>query len=105
MSLAAKEGSARMHRTKGIILLNVSALVGCAVWWLVAPPATPRRILIVASVAVIGLLNFFIFLVPRLRKPPGAPRKPDSFRSNVILIIVLAFLLIQILVRLGYLKY
>ena len=91
--------------TQRIIVLNLSALVSCAIAWFVAPLSTPRWILIVASVAVMGIVNSFIFLAPRLSKPPAAPRKSDSFQSTVIFIIVVILLIVQLLVRLGYLSY
>lgn len=94
-----------MRVSKRILIANVGVLVGCFAGLYLAPPSTPRWILVLACFGAVTLLNVVMFLASRIRKTTGIPTKRNSFQSTVIWIILAVLIVVQILVRLGYLSY
>lgn len=94
-----------MSKSKALLILNVGMLVGCLLGVFLAPHNTSPRFLVLACVTAMLTLNGIWFLTIKFRKIPKTPMPGNSFQSNVIWILLAALILVQLLVRLGYLRY
>jgi hypothetical protein len=94
-----------MSKSRTLLILNFGMLVGCLLGVFLAPPNTSPRFLVLACVIALITLNSIWFLTIKFRKIPKNPMPGSSFRSNVIWILLGVLLLVQLLVRLGYLRY
>ena len=94
-----------MSKSKRLLILNIGMLVGCLLGVFLAPPNTSPRFLVLACVGAVLVLNCIWFLTIKFRKTPRTPTRGSSFQSNVIWILLALLLLVQLLVRLGYLRY
>ena len=94
-----------MSRLQRILIANISVVTGCFAALFLVPPSTPVSVIALAGLAALTMLNLVIFVGPRIRKTTGSTAHRNFFTSAVVWTLLAILIVVEILIRFGYLSY
>lgn len=85
-----------MKTVPKIIVVNLAGVVGVVVALFLVPPQTSSIFFAMVAAVILLLINFVVFVFPRIRNTPTSER--NQSRGNQLLVLGLIFFLLALVV-------